>query len=111
MIWWQIQIRVRDQSNPEKTSDAKVKVTIERDQKTPKFTHQPYTVSIQEDITVNRALDVKPARVQAKDEDKKVGTSIVTCCSASNSLVDIDYTSIVLALPRKEENNRNWENE
>jgi protocadherin Fat 4 len=67
----EIQLRVRDQSVPEKFADSKVKIAIERDQRTPKFKNNPYTANIKEDIEVNRVVDIKPSSIQGQDDDKK----------------------------------------
>ena len=64
-------MRVSDQGSPPQFADAVVRVTIERDRQKPSFTNQ-YSANVQENIEVNRVLDVKPSRVEARDQDLKV---------------------------------------
>ncbi len=65
-------MKASDQSRPEKTVEANVKVTIQRDQKQPKFNNNPYTATVPETIEVGRNLDIKPSAIRGTDEDKKV---------------------------------------
>ena len=71
-MYIQIRLRVSDQSSPEKKAETRVFVEIERDLKNPKFLNTHYTAKIDESISVNTVVSVKPSAVRAKDEDKKV---------------------------------------
>ena len=59
-------------SRPEKTAEANVRVTIQRDLKKPKFNNERYTATVPENIEVGRNVDIKPGAVRGTDEDKKV---------------------------------------
>ena len=63
---------MKDQSKPEKTADARVKVKIERDQRNPQFDPNNYQAAVAETIAVNAKLELKPKAIQVKDDDLKV---------------------------------------
>jgi len=63
---------VRDQRVPEKEATARVRVTIQRDRRTPRFQHRRYTSTLDENVRVDTVVEIQPARVQAQDEDKRV---------------------------------------
>ena len=67
----QIQLRVSDQSEPEKTATGKVMVTIERDQKEPRFENSPYAADVNENAAVESIVNPKPSGVRARDDDIK----------------------------------------
>ena len=73
----QIRIRARDLSRPEKTAEANVRVTIQRDLKKPKFNNKRYTATVPENIEVGKNVDIKPGAVRGTDEDKKVCTNVI----------------------------------
>lgn len=65
-------VRVSDQSSPERFSETRVLVTIERDLETPAFENSPYTAEIAETADVESLLDIRPGPVRARDSDLKV---------------------------------------
>ena len=71
-MYIQIRLRVSDQSSPEKKAETRVFVEIERDLKNPKFQSTQYTAKIDESISINTVVSVKPSAMRASDEDKKV---------------------------------------
>ncbi len=65
-------MRARDQSRPEKTAEVNVRVKIQRDQRKPRFSNNPYTATVPESIQVGRNVEIKPNAIRGQDEDKKV---------------------------------------
>ena len=75
----QITVRARDQSNPEKATEAKVLVRILRDLRTPRFNNNPYTATIAENHQVGRNIDIQPSQIRGTDDDKKVHCIVRVC--------------------------------
>ena len=71
-LYLKLLIRVRDQGNPEKTATAQVTITVERDQRQPRFVTQSYTAEVSESIRVQDRVNVKPSSIKATDTDLQV---------------------------------------
>ena len=62
----------RDQGEPEQSTDTRVIVTVERDQRSPRFRSSRYTAEVEEVVRVGTSLTLKPDDVKAEDQDTKV---------------------------------------
>ena len=71
-MYYQIQLRARDHGEPEQTTDTRVIVTVERDQRAPRFRSTKYTADIQEVARVDTVIEIKPDAIKAEDDDTKV---------------------------------------
>ena len=65
----EIQVRVRDQSVPEKIATVLVRVAIQRDRKTPRFSESKYTLIVDENTAVGTELAPSGRDISASDRD------------------------------------------
>ena len=66
----------RDQSVPEQTTTARVKITINRDKYAPRFKSSKYTISLPEVTSVPSNITTSQGVISASDRDEKADMKV-----------------------------------
>ena len=69
VLFFQIQVQARDQTFPEKFATITVRVTIQRDRNTPRFSESHYSLAVDETTPVETVLTPSNGAIVATDRD------------------------------------------